>query len=87
MAAVHVEEDDDKAKAVTGQVGAAEESGESPRAMLPPRNLPRHKTLDRFGCWLMRLRSKVTVTVQCGRLQTPFRFYQVVRKQSKGTDK
>lgn len=39
VAAVHVEDDDDKAKAVTGQVGAAEEPGESSRAMLPPRNL------------------------------------------------
>lgn len=43
VAAVHVEDDDDKAKAVTGQVGAAEEPRESSRAMLPPRNLWRTK--------------------------------------------
>lgn len=50
VAAVHVEDDDDKAKAVTGQVGAAEEPGESSRAMLPPRNLWRvRETKGRRG--------------------------------------
>lgn len=54
VAAVHVEEDDDKAKAVTGQVGAAEEPGESPRAMLPPRDLPRVRETKGDGDCAMR---------------------------------
>lgn len=41
MAAVHVEEDDDKAEAVASQVGAAKKPGESSSAVLPPCNLVR----------------------------------------------
>lgn len=43
VAAVHVEEDDDKAEAVTSHVGAAEKPRESSSAMLPPCNLMRDK--------------------------------------------
>lgn len=43
MAAVHVEEDDDEAEAVTGQVGAAKKPGEPSSAVLPPCNLTRYK--------------------------------------------
>lgn len=38
VAAVHVEQNDDEAQAVTGQVGATTEPGESPSAMLPSRH-------------------------------------------------
>lgn len=43
VAAVHVEEDDDKAEAVASQVGAAEKPGESSSAVLPPCNLMRYE--------------------------------------------
>lgn len=43
VAAVHVEEDDDKSKAVASQVGAAEKPGESSSAVLPPCNLMRYR--------------------------------------------
>lgn len=41
MAAVRVEEDDDKAEAVASHVGAAKKPGESSSAVLPPCNLMR----------------------------------------------
>lgn len=39
VTAVHVEENDDKAQAVTGQIGATKEPGEPPCLMLPSRHL------------------------------------------------
>jgi len=39
VASINVEQNDDKAQAVTGQVGATKDPGESPGTMLPSRHL------------------------------------------------
>ncbi len=49
VAAVHVEQNDDEAQAVTGQVGATKEPGESPCTMFPSRHLTNDKETDSQG--------------------------------------
>lgn len=46
VAAVHIEKNDDKAQAVTGQVGASKEPGEPSCSMLPPRHLSEDKKIE-----------------------------------------
>lgn len=46
VAAVHIEEDDDKAQAVTGQVRATKQPGESACMMLPSRHLIYNKETE-----------------------------------------
>lgn len=53
VAAVHVEQNDDEAQAVTGQVGATKESGESPCTMLPSRHLTNDKETESRGHEMM----------------------------------
>lgn len=49
VAAVDIEQNDDEAQAVTGQVRAAEEPGDCPRAMFPSRHLPNDRQRDSRG--------------------------------------
>lgn len=49
VAAVNVEQNDDKAQAVTGQVGATKEPGESPCSMLPSCHLTNNREMERSG--------------------------------------
>lgn len=50
MAAIHVEQDDDEAQEVTGEVGASKHPGEAPCTMLPSCHLKDDRPED------MRLR-------------------------------
>lgn len=54
VTAVHVEQNDDESQAVTGQVGAAEESGKSAGAMLPSRHLTYEQAETAEGCFLYK---------------------------------
>lgn len=62
MAAVHVEQNDDKAQAVTGQVGATKELGQSPCAVLPSRHLTKNNRKAEHR----RLEMMVCVSLTCG---------------------
>lgn len=67
VAAVHVEENDDETQAVTGQVGATKEPGESPCTMLPSRHLMNDKETEQRTCeiyQLISLRSKMMVMME-----------------------